>query len=136
MSIRPALPPDLDALVQLAEKLELAYADMRSDRWWVAEEGGRIVGIAGLKIHADSEELVSLGVAPAYRSRGLGSKLVAALLAGRRGEIHLATIIPEYFQRLGFAPTIRIPASLRHRDPAWCAGCPREKCVIMMRPAR
>ncbi len=101
----------------------------------MAEENGRVVGIVGLKEHFDSRELVSLGLDPNLRSRGWGRELVEALAADTRGDIYLATVIPGFFERCGFARVPEAPPGMK-KEPAWCEGCPRERCTIMVRRVR
>ena len=134
MHIRPAAPPDRPAIRSLAEDLSLDYPEMEADRFWVAEDLGRIVGICGLMRRPDCLELYALGVAPDARGRGTGGDLVRTLLAVTPGEVHLATIIPGFFMRLGFVPTLTFPGSMR-KSPEWCEGCRVELCTVMVRKA-
>lgn len=108
---------------------------MEGDDAWLAEERDRTAGIVALKKHADCDELVSLGVDPEYRDRGLGRRLVRALLEATPGDVFLATVIPDFFERCGFKGAPSAPAGMA-KDPAWCEGCPRERCQIMVRTAR
>jgi N-acetylglutamate synthase-like GNAT family acetyltransferase len=132
MNIRRAAPEDRPGIRNLAERLGLDYPGMEDEPFWAAEEGGTVIGMVGLKRHADSDELVSLGVDPGRRSAGLGRKLVEALAAEVPGDIHLATIIPGFFEGCGFAVIPAGPAGMK-KDPSWCEGCPRERCTIMVR---
>jgi N-acetylglutamate synthase-like GNAT family acetyltransferase len=121
--------------VELARKLGLDYPGIEGDALWIAEEDGRVAGLVALKAHADCLELCGLGVDPAFRGRGLARALVEALMAEAPGEVHLATIIPEFFERCGFRIIKKgIPATFPARlGTAWCEGCPRERCVVMRR---
>jgi len=132
MMICPPSPDDWPRLRALARVLGLEYDGMESDRFWVAKEESRVRGIVGLKRHPDSLELVGLGVDPDIRSSGLGRTLVETLLAAAEGDVYLATVIPEYFERCGFKRVAAAPAGMA-KDPAWCEGCPKERCTIMMR---
>ena len=134
MKIRRARSSDLPAIRDLARSLGLDYPGMEDDLFWVAARGSAIVGIAALKRHADCLELVSLGVEPGSRERGLGQRLVQALLDAAPADVFLATIIPAFFARTGFVPASSPPAGLA-KDPAWCEGCPKDRCVIMVKAA-
>jgi len=131
MIIRRAAPEDRPGIRSLAERLGLDYPGMEDDPFWAAVEGGAVIGMVGLKRHADSDELVSLGVDPDKRSGGLGRRLVVALAAEVAGDIHLATIIPGFFAGCGFGIIPQGPAGMK-KDPSWCEGCPRERCTIMI----
>jgi len=138
MRIRKALPADLPAAVALARRLGLDYGGMEADPLWVAEDGGRIVGLVALKTHPDCRELCALGVEPDLRGRGTARALVEALMAEAPGDVHLATIIPGFFERCGFRALLRdIPATFpAKRRTAWCEGCPQERCTVMKRDMR
>jgi N-acetylglutamate synthase-like GNAT family acetyltransferase len=135
MSIRKALPRDAAAVSALAASLALDYPGIESDPAWVAEEGGRIVGSVNLATHADSLELVALGIDPAWRGRGLGRGLVEALLGQASGDVWLATVIPDFFALSGFARAEAAPPGMK-KDPSWCEGCDRSRCTIMVWKAR
>jgi len=135
MPIRKARLADRPAVRRLAESLGLDYPGMEAGPVWVAEADGAIVGIVGLLEHADCRELVALGVDPDHRHGGLGRRLVEALAADTDGDIYLATVIPEFFARCGFVPVREAPAGLA-KDPAWCEGCDKDKCTIMLRTSR
>ena len=132
MLIRNAAPEDFPAVRRLAEALELDYPGMEADRFWVAEDEKKISGLIALLRHADCLELVSLGVAPEARSVGLGGLLIETLMAAADGDVYLTTVIPEYFESRGFVRTVRAPRGLA-KDPAWCEGCDKTRCTIMIR---
>jgi N-acetylglutamate synthase-like GNAT family acetyltransferase len=133
MIIRPATDGDRPGIRALAERLGLDYPGMEDDSFWAASEDGTVIGMVGLKRHADADELVSLGVDPERRSGGLGRRLVEALAAGVAGDLWLATIIPGFFAGCGFAVVPAGPAGMMRKDPSWCEGCPRERCTVMVR---
>lgn len=135
MRIRKALPPDIPEAFELARRLGLDDPGLAQDAIWVAEDAGRIAGLVALRRHPDCLELYALGVEPRYRGRGLAKALVEALMAEAPGDIHLATVIPEFFEGCGFH-VIRegIPETFpAKRLTAWCEGCLRERCTVMRR---
>lgn len=135
MIIRSARQEDFSQIVALAKKLGLDYEGMNKDSYWVAEDAGRIVGMVGLKKHADCHELCALGVSLGYRGKGLGQKLVHTLLLNADRDIYLATIIPGFFEQCAFEQTAKFPASMK-KAPEWCEGCPKELCTVMVRTSR
>ena len=135
MKIRKARPEDGPGIRALAASLALDFPGMESGPAWCAADGGRVAGAVCLMIHPDSRELVALGVDPAFRGRGLGGRLVRALLDETEGDVHLATVIPEFFAPFGFVRTEAMPAGMA-KDPSWCEGCDRTRCAVMVRKAR
>jgi len=102
---------------------------------WVADEDGRTIGLVALKEHPDCLELCALGVDPGHRGKGAARALVEALMAEAPGTVHLATIIPGFFEGCGFR-TVKtdIPATFpAKRQTSWCEGCPREFCTVLSR---
>lgn len=132
MNIRKAGQEDIPQITSLARKLGLDYQGMDEDSFWVAEDSGRIVGIVALKKYGDCHELCALGVDARRRNKGLGRKLVQALLQSTDRDIYLATIIPGFFKSCGFDKAAHIPSSMK-KSPEWCEGCSKELCTGMVR---
>ena len=135
MTVRRALPRDIPAAAALAARLGLDYPGLEDDELWVAVEAGETAGLVALKKNPDCLELCALGIDPRYRGQGLGKALVEALMAGASGDVHLATVIPSFFEGCGFR-VVRtgIPATFpARRLTDWCAGCPQERCTVMVR---
>jgi N-acetylglutamate synthase-like GNAT family acetyltransferase len=137
MRVRKARPEDIPRAVELARRLDLDYPGMESDLLWVAEESAEIVGLVALKENPDCLELCGLGVEPRFRGKNVGTDLVEAVMAAAPGRVHLATIIPEFFETCGFEKSAGIPATFpEKRKTAWCDGCPQEHCTVMSREKR
>lgn len=134
MRVRKALPEDVPPAVDLARRLDLDFPGLETEALWVAAADGRIVGLVALKTHSDCLELCALGVEPDSRGTGVAKALVEALMAEAPGDVHLATIIPGFFETCGFFRARDIPATFpSRRETSWCEGCPRERCTVMLR---
>lgn len=135
MQVRKIKPGEAAPAIAIARKLGLDYPGMGSDPLWIAEEAGGIVGVVALKTHPDCLELCALGVDPRFQGKGVGRALVEALMAEAPGDVHLATIIPDFFEGCGFhIIKDAIPATFpAKRRTAWCEGCPQERCTVMLR---
>ncbi|HOW85011.1 MAG TPA: GNAT family N-acetyltransferase [Candidatus Aminicenantes bacterium] len=134
MRIRRALPQDIPPAVGLARTLGLDFPGLEGETLWVAEDGGRIVGLVALKNNGDCRELCALGIDPDFRGRGAAKALVGALMAEAQGDVHLATVIPGFFEACGFTRAREIPATFpARRETFWCEGCPQERCTVMVR---
>ena len=70
-------------------RAELTLTPDKLDRWtvWVAERDGRIVGVAAFATEDDRAELEELMVDPDFQQRGVGTRLLEAVVAEcrRRG---------------------------------------------------
>jgi len=135
MKIRKARPKDRSRVAAFAGGHRMDYPGMEKDDFFVAERDGRLIGIVGLKRHPDCLELCSLAVDEAERGAGAGRLLVEEVLSRAGGPVHLATVIPAFFERCGFARTAAAPAGMK-KDAAWCEGCDRSLCTIMIGEAR
>ncbi len=135
---RPSDAPAIHALIHryagrdllLPRPLTDIYERIRD--FWVAVDGGQVVGCAALRIWwHDLGEVRSLAVAPDAEGHGHGGKLVEAVAAeatrfGVRNLFAL-TRIPGWFSRNGFETVDR--AVLYHKVWGDCASCPkREAC--------
>ena len=143
--IRPAAPADQRAIRAWVWRAGLNPINLSWRNFVVAEVEGQIVGLGQLRPHADgSLELASLVVSPAHRGRGIGSQIVRALLASRRGPIYLfcENALQPYYTRLGFQPLqpADLPPALArmHRMARWLmrlasAVSRREMGIVAMR---
>ena len=131
---RPSDAPAIHALIHrysgrdllLPRPLTDIYERIRD--FWVAVDGGQVVGCAALRIWwHDLGEIRSLAVAPEAEGQGHGARLVDAVAAEatRFGVTNLfaLTRIPEWFARNGFVAIDR--AVLYHKVWGDCASCPK-----------
>ena len=149
--IRRARPSDAPAIHALVHRyagrdllLPRPLADIyeRIRDFWVAVDGGQVVGCAALRIWwHDLAEVRSLAVAPEAEGHGYGARLVDAVAAeaARFGVSNLfaLTRIPGWFGRNGFQEIDR--AVLYHKVWGDCASCPKRMAcdeVAVVRPLR
>ena len=109
----------------LARSLLELYENLRD--FYVAAEGGRVVGAAALHTSwEDLAEVKSVAVADGRQGQGLGRTLVehglqeAASLGVPR--VFVLTYVPGFFEKLGFRRIER--SELPHRVWAECLRCP------------
>jgi len=111
--------------LMLARPRALLYESIRE--FCVAEEKGQVVGVGGLHIiWADLAEIRALAVAENMCGRGIGRRLVAALLDEAR-ELHIPRVFtltfqPGFFEKCGFR---RVPKE-EMPQKVWreCMNCP------------
>ena len=140
-AIRPATVDDLPAIEALlvASSLPLAGVAGALGSFLVAEYDGAIVGVVGVEECCDYGLLRSTAVDAAWRSRGLGRRLVERAIAsaeskGLRALYLLTTTAEHYFPSFGFAPTTRddVPEVVRE-TVEFRSACPAS-AVVMVRP--
>ena len=107
--IRFAVPSDLPAMVALLVGAGMRTEDLLAERtrYWVAEEGGAVVGSLGLELGSESALLRSVGVVPAFRSRGIGKQLTETGLGWARARRYqrvycFSTVAGSYWIARGF----------------------------------
>jgi arsenite methyltransferase len=131
-SIRAAIASDLAAAGDLLEKAGLPVAgvpDQFESGFAVAEQNGRLVGVAGVEVYGNDGLLRSVAVDDAFRGHGIGVALVQERLHWAREQgLHdvylLTTTAPDFFARLGFARIARgdAPAPMQ-QAPEFASIC-------------
>jgi amino-acid N-acetyltransferase len=134
--VRAATEADIDAIVAVVNEnvrqghlLPRTPENIRAslNTWLVAEVDGQVVGIGSLLKMSDVlVEVRSLAVLPAFRSYGVGAKIVQGLVeeARLRGfpTVFALTRAVRFFEKLGFTVTDKE----RFPEKVWrdCAICP------------
>lgn len=139
-SIRSARPEDRDGVLGLLAEVGLPTAEVAEwlSDYVVAEDDGRIVGVAGLEIHGSDGVLRSVAVDPAYRGGGLGGRLAATVIASARRaglrHLYLLTETAEgYFPAFGFRPIARDDASPAVQDSVeFREACPDDAVAMVL----
>jgi amino-acid N-acetyltransferase len=137
--LRCSRPEDHDQVIALLAESGLPVAGVAEwfDRFVVADEGGDIVGVAGLEVHGVDGLLRSVAVRADHRGSGLGGALTEEVIA-RSGDglksIYLLTETAEaFFPRHGFRRIARAAASdAVKRSAEFSELCP-VSAVLMIR---
>jgi N-acetylglutamate synthase-like GNAT family acetyltransferase len=131
--VRQAAESDWPAIASLLEagRLPLDGARDYLNSFRVAEQGGQLVGCAGIEDHGSAALLRSVAVSASVRGRGVGNALVEAILDNAAAcgiaEICLLTTTAEkYFEQRGFhrdaitnaPPALRASAEFQGACPA------------------
>jgi N-acetylglutamate synthase-like GNAT family acetyltransferase len=134
MKIRRAGKEDSAQIMEILRKLDLYHPSRIPDDFWVADEGGKIVGVSCLTDYGDILFLSSVGVIEERREKGVAKAILEEILAGARKDIYLYTIIPDFFRKLGFE-IVDAPPDIPSRECLGCESCRTEECVCMRRKA-
>lgn len=122
IALRQAVPADLPAVEALlaAASLPTADVEVHLPHFAVADEDGRVIGVAGLERHGTVGLLRSVCVAADRQGRGLGGTLVelveAWAMASGVADVYLLTTTAEpYFAGRGFIRVDRdgVPEAIR-----------------------
>ena len=143
MQIRSATSNDLAAVERLLLDNHLPTVGVKDviNDFLVAEAERDIVGVVGMEYCCNYGLLRSTAVSPAWRSKGVGRRLVEQIIAraesrGTRALYLLTTTAESYFPSFGFAPVSRdaVPSEVRGTEE-FRGACPAT-ATVMTRPSR
>lgn len=141
-TLRPATAEDEEAVNRLLAGAALPLDGVHDALpcFIVADDGGAIVGVAGVEACGGKSEhalLRSVAVAPEWQSRGLGRALVSRTIAdaearGVKALYLLTTTAEGYFPSFGFATVSRdrVPDDIKS-TAEYCHACPASATVMM-----
>lgn len=140
-TLRRATPTDLASVERLllTSKLPLDGVAENLNDFVVAICDNEVVGVAGLEVCCDQYALLrSTAVDEAWRSRGVGRRLVERLIADAEARgIHalylLTTTAERYFPSFGFATVDRatVPAEVR-ATAEFTGACPASATAMAL----
>jgi amino-acid N-acetyltransferase len=139
--MRTATATDSHAVLALLEDYELPTAGVKEhlEHFLLEFDNDRLIGCAGLEIHDHAGLLRSVAVDEYYRSVGLGTKLIQAVLE-RAKAINLSSVslltetTADYYLHFGFEITPResLPESLK-ASAEFRGACPDSAIAMTIR---
>ena len=105
ISIRPARQEDQQTIVSYIRQAKINPRNIHWERFLVAEENGKVVGIRQVKIHARGTHEVASGfVLPEYRRQGISARLMNEILSRGKGTLYLMCRDKRtpYYEQFGF----------------------------------
>jgi amino-acid N-acetyltransferase len=141
IEIRAVTSTDLERANALLEKASLptsGVAEQFETGFVVAEQAGRIIGVAGIEIYGNDGLLRSVAVDDAFRGQGIGLALVQERLRwarerGLRDLYLLTTTAPDFFSRLGFVRIDRAAAPAHMQEAPEFASICASTAITMRR---
>jgi amino-acid N-acetyltransferase len=138
LMIRPAGPDDRDAVEALLRAAGLPTDGVADhlDTFFVVDDGGQIIGSAGLELYGEHALLRSVAIDPEARRSGLGSTLTRRALdearaRGAQAVYLLTTTAEEFFPRFGFRRSAGTEVPLPVRESREFQGaCPASATVM------
>ena len=139
ISLISSKPSHRQAIVQLLEAVKLPVTDLPSDltNFFVAVDGKKVIGVAGLEIYGDHALLRSLAVDPAYRNQNIAEQLLLQVEDRARqlklSAIYLLTETARgYFEKKGFETIQReeVPPALK-QSSEFSHTCPASAILML-----
>lgn len=120
-------------------KLPTESTDNDVTSFYIAEDNGRLVGIAGLEFYGGDALLRSVAIRPGLQRQGIGSAIVDRMLEeARKKEIRRVILLTEtakdFFLRRGFGVVQKsaIDNEVLKKSSEFAYACPTSAvCVIM-----
>lgn len=143
-TLRRADEPEMDRIGRLLAANNLPHEDLRATpaSFFLATDGGDVVGIGGIEAHGSQGLLRSVVVPEPRRGQGHGTRLLAALeRRARAGGIEvlylLTTTAPAFFRRRGYGEISResVPADIR-QTRQFSERCPASAACLRKRVSR
>ena len=143
LEFRPARPSDLPQVLAMLGQAKLPAAGVAQElsHFFVADNGGTLVGAAGLELYEASARLRSVVVEDSWRGTGVGRSLIDRALdeARRQGvdDVFLLTTTAEhYFPRFGFTCVSRDSVTEDVKASVEFQGACPSSAVVMRKTLR
>jgi N-acetylglutamate synthase-like GNAT family acetyltransferase len=113
-TIRQANADEEQAIKALVRSANINPMGLHWQRFLVAEDAGRLIGIGQIKVHGDgSRELASIATVPDRQGEGIATAIIEALLANEAsapGPLYLTcrSHMEPFYQRFGFGKVERV----------------------------
>ncbi len=99
----------------------------------VAKKNQEIIGIAELREYPHFFLLNSFGIRSGYQNRKFGKTFLINLVENLTKPIYLYTIVPHFFQKVGFKITDFLPQDLPKQEMYQCHQCEPENCFLLVK---
>lgn len=114
-------------------EMDLDDRDLKAQEFLTLSKNDELLGFCRMREHSGFNELCSFGVVEKARRHGLGQKLVNAVIEASKQPLYLVSIIPNYFQRLGFEICEDFPNELREKLNYCINSLPVPEHYVVMR---
>jgi N-acetylglutamate synthase-like GNAT family acetyltransferase len=131
--VRRAEEKDKGPARKMLKDVDIFYNALEFKDFWVAEDGGEVVGCAQLEELPGFFYLGSVATAPSAAGKGIARSMLDKLLKGLSKDTYLYTVIPDFFKKFKFSVCQPIPG-LPSKDRYECEDCHADRCVCMVRP--
>jgi|SRR5690606_12622091 len=94
---------------------ELDDRELKKEEFLCAFEREKLLAFGRLREYKDFAEICSIGVIPEMRGKGIGTQITKALIQKSKVPVFLVTIIPQFFEALGFALCTSYPIEINEK---------------------
>jgi N-acetylglutamate synthase-like GNAT family acetyltransferase len=115
IKISKAQIEDFDLIKKYIAKFELDNRDLRMEQFTVAKQNDSLLGFARIRSHNGCDEFCSLGVIEQKRHNGIAKLLTLNGIKISTQALYLVTIIPEFFETLGYKEVNSYPTELQDK---------------------
>jgi N-acetylglutamate synthase-like GNAT family acetyltransferase len=125
-----------DALFELVKKyihdFELDDRQLLKEEFITLTRSSQLLAFARAKKHEGFYEVCSLGVIENERKKGFGKRIMRQLIETSPRPLYLVSVIPGYFEDLGFSVCEEYPPAMQEKLDYCTLGLPvKEKYVVM-----
>lgn len=119
--IRPAEEQDREEIRRIVRGARLYPFELDWRRFYVALEGGSIIGVGQIKVHGDgAKEMASIAILPRFQRKGAASSLINKLISISDRELYLMCRdeLESFYMQFGFRAANRgeLPSSIARRQ--------------------
>lgn len=130
--IQPCSESHFEAVRSYINEFDLDNRQLQQHEFLIALHNNKLAGFGRIREHADCSEMCSLGIIVSERSKGIGKKLVNALIQQAKQRLFLVCIIPGYFTEFGFCESAVYPVAAKNKLDYCTENLPvNEKYVVM-----
>lgn len=113
--INKASLEDFSIITNYIKLFELDNRELYYNQFVVAKKNQSVIGFGRIRKHNGCDEFCSLGVVEEYRKHGIAKLLIEERIKLATQPIYMCTIIPNYFEKLGFVVTKEYPIEMSNK---------------------
>ena len=111
MEIRKPTNEEFEQVKISANQMKLDLQNVKQEQFVCAFSECGLAGFVRINAVDDFKELATLGILKEYRKNGVGAFLIKNLQSNY-ADLHVVTVIPEYFEQFGFESMSNVPDEL------------------------
>lgn len=115
ISLYKASVEDFELIKHYIAEFELDNRDLRIEQFTVAKQNDVLLGFARIRKHNGCDEFCSLGVVEKERQNGIAKLLTEHAINTSSQPLYLVTIIPEFFETLGYQIVNEYPPEMQNK---------------------